>query len=112
MVAAFDRLPHFHQILAILIAENVEQYPQVVRVQFLASNNDYRVLAITRSAHSKAIASAVTKEAKLGHLAAFFRGRQELGLYGRMNPNTAALGRGEIGRGGDLEATRKVDPQY
>ena len=84
----------------------------MVRDWFLTSSNDYRVLAITRSAHSEAIASAVTKEAELGHLAGFFHGRQELGLYGKMNLNTAALGRGEIGRGGGLEATRPVDPQY
>ena len=81
-VAAFDRLPHFHQVLAIILAENVKQHPHVVKDQFLSSNNNYRVLAITRSAYSGAISSAVTKEAKLGHLAAFFRGRQKLGLYG------------------------------
>merc|ERR1711873_79585 len=48
-VAAFDRLSHFHQILAIILAENVEHHPQVVRDQFLSSNNNYRVLAITKS---------------------------------------------------------------
>ena len=60
-VAAFDRLSHFHQILAIILAENVEQHPQVVRDRFLSSNNNYRVLAITRSEHSRDISSAVTK---------------------------------------------------
>ena len=46
-VAAFDRLPHFHQILAIILAENVNQHPHVVKDRFLSFNNDYRVLAIT-----------------------------------------------------------------
>ena len=56
-------MPHFHQVLVVLLAEIIEQYPQVVRDQFLTSSNKYRVLAITRSTHSKAIASAMTKEA-------------------------------------------------
>ena len=104
-VAAFNRMLHFHQILAVLLAENIEQHPQVVRDRFLSANSKYQILAISRSAHSKTIASAVTKEAELGHLAAFFRGRQELELYGKMNSNTAALGRREIGRRVDLKAT-------
>ena len=74
-VAAFDRMPHFHQILVVLLAENIEQHPQVVRDRFLSANSEYRILAISRSAHSKTIASTVTKEAELGHLATFFRGR-------------------------------------
>ena len=83
----------------------------MVRDRFLTSSNDYRVLAITRSPHSEAIASAVTKEAALGHLATFFRRRLELGLYGKMNPNIVAMGRGELGRGGDLEAMAQYWPR-
>ena len=75
----------------------MKQHPQVVRDRFLSSNSKYWILAISRSANSETIARAVTKEAELGHLAAFFCGRQELGLYGKMNPNTAAWGRGDIG---------------
>ena len=78
----------------------------------MSSNNDYRVLAITRSEHSGAISSAVTKEVELGHLAAFFRGRHELGLYGKINPNTSALAGGGPGMGVNLEAMRPADPQY
>ena len=87
----------FYHILVVLLAENIEQHPQGVRDRFLSAPSKYRILAISRSAHSETIASAVTKEAELGHLVAFFRGRQELGLYGKMNPNTVAWGRGEIG---------------
>ena len=77
----------------------------------MSSNNDYRILAITRSKHSGAISSAVTKEVELRYLAAFFRGRQELGLYGEMKPNTfAAVGEGP-GRGVNLEAMRPANPQ-
>ena len=92
--------------------ENIKHHPQVVRDQFLYSNDDYRALAISRSKHSGAISSAVRKEAKLGHLATFFRGRQELGLYGKMNPNTSAAVRGGPGRGVNLKAMRPADPQY
>ena len=76
-------MPHFHQILAIILAENIKQQP-----------------------------SAVTKETKLGHLAAFFRGRQELGLYGRMAPNTFAVARGGPAVGVNPKAVRPADPQY
>ena len=34
LVAAFNRMPHFHQILAILLAKNIEQHLQVVSDQF------------------------------------------------------------------------------
>ena len=71
----------------------------MVRDRFLSSNNNYRILAISRREHSGAISSAVTKEVKLGQLAAFFRGRQELGLYGKMNPNTSTVARGGPGMG-------------
>ena len=40
-VAAFNRRPHFHQILAILLAKNVEQHPQVVRDWFLSASSEY-----------------------------------------------------------------------
>ena len=40
-VAAFDRLPHFHQILAIILAENVKQHPHVVKDWLLSFYNDY-----------------------------------------------------------------------
>ena len=111
-VAAFNSLPHFHQILAILLVENIKQQPHVVKDHFLSSANDYRVLAITRSANSGAISSAVTKEAELGHLAVFFRGRQELGLYGRMAPNTFAVAGGGLGGGTNPKAVRPADLQY
>ena len=52
-VAAFDRLSHFHQILALLLAENIKHHPQVVRDRFLSFNGDYRILAISRSKHSR-----------------------------------------------------------
>ena len=45
-VAAFDSLPHFHQILAILLAENIEQQRLVVKDCFLSSANNYRVLIV------------------------------------------------------------------
>ena len=46
-VAAFNSLPHFPQILAILLVENIKQQPHVVKDPFLSSANDYRVLAIS-----------------------------------------------------------------
>ena len=78
-VAAFDGLSHFHQILAILLADNIDQQPNLVKDRFLTVDDNCRPLAITRSIHSATISSAVTKEAELGHLAVFFQGRQELG---------------------------------
>ena len=74
-VAAFNSLPYFHQILAIILVGNIEQQLHLVKDRFLFAANNYRVLAITRSTNSGAISSTVTKEAKLGHLAAFFQGR-------------------------------------
>ena len=111
-ITAFDRLTHFHQILPIILTENIEQHPTLVRDRFLAATDNFRVLAITRSANSVAISSAVTKEVKLGHIAAFFRGRQELGLYGRMAPNTFAMAGGGPGPGANPKAARPADPQY
>ena len=66
-IAAFDRLPHFHQILAVILVANIDQQPNIVKDHFLAASDNYRLLAITRNANSLAITSAVTKEAKLGH---------------------------------------------
>ena len=83
---AFNRLTHFQQVLANILTEKIKQHPTIVRDRFLAATDNFRVLAITRSANSAAISSAVTKEDELGHIAAIFRGRQELGLYGRMRP--------------------------
>ena len=47
-VAAFDGLSHFHQILAVLLAENIEQQPNLVKDSFLTVKNNCRCHAITK----------------------------------------------------------------
>ena len=54
-VAAFDQLSHFHQIVAILLADNINQQPDLVKDWFLTIDDNCRHLAITRSGHSATI---------------------------------------------------------
>ena len=95
-----------------MLTKNIDQHPTLVRDSFLGTTDKLWLLAITRGVNSAVISNSVIKEVELGHIAAFFRGRQALGLYERMAPNTFIGAGGGPGPVANPEVGRHLDPQY
>ena len=85
-VQAFNQLPHHQQIIAVLIQEEWEDQPHLVKYHYLQTLADLRTMAIVWSADDALLTAVVAKVVALRHIAEFFRTRRRVGMHKRMVP--------------------------
>ena len=99
-------------MLVVLLHEASQEHPHCMKEHFLKTTGELHTLAISQSSHNAPITSIVTKEIKLGHIAAFFKARRALGLFERMAQAPVEIAGGEQVNSGNGEAPRYMDLAY
>ena len=85
---AFNSLPQQHQIAVLLLQEEWEDRPHLVKEWFLRAPIPQRYKALQRATSDDGVENTIKREATLRHMAEFFIERRQYGALERMNPDT------------------------
>ena len=87
-VQAFNSLPQQHQIAVLLLQEEWEDRPHLVKERFLQAPIPQRCKALRLATSDDGVENTIRREATLRHLAEFFIQRHPYGALEYMNPET------------------------